>query len=335
MGFAWRFRDLLANSMTRSQAKTISNDVFLGTIVANATNQIDATLEVFLADDDDGILNNGTPHYSQLQLAAAIHALPVPQLTALPNDYCAGALTIANGLNGPYNNTLATAVNSSWSCSPGVANNDVWFRYTAPIAGQFTVSTCGLTSLDTKIQIRSGSCTSAVLACADNTCGSQTTCSAQVPAGVVYVQVGSSTFGNFSLRVWGPGSATGVAHGTGCGAVPLALTGTPPSLGSTLTLTTSPFSPSAPLGLQVLGNLGYTNGVNLGPIGMPGCYQWSENLVMTTLVASGNTATYSMSIPNNTTLLGYALTAQSLAMAPGYNTFGFIASNGWWMTVGN
>ena len=335
MGFAWRFRELLASSMTRSQARSISNDVFLGTIVANATNQIAATLEVFLADDDDGILNNGTPHFPQLQVAAAIHALPVPLLTALPNDFCAGALTIGNGVNGPYNNTLATAVSSSWTCSAGVADNDVWFRYTAPIAGQLTVSTCGLTSLNTKIQIRSGSCTGLVLACADNTCGNQTTCTATVPAGVVYVQVGAATFGNFSLRVWGPGTAVGVSHGTGCGPGPLALVGTPPRLGSTLTLTTTAMNAAAPIGLQLLGNVGYANGINLGPLGMPGCFQWSESLVLNTIVATGTTATYTLAIPNNTSLLDYPLTSQSAALAPGFNSFGMVLSNGWWMTVGN
>jgi hypothetical protein len=54
-----------------------------------------------------------------------------------------------------------------------------------------------------------------------------------------------------------------------------------------------------------------------------------------TLVASRTSATYTMSIPNNTVFLGYQWKAQSAAMAPGYNPMGFITSNGCRMTVGN
>nr|MCU0867942.1 hypothetical protein [Planctomycetota bacterium] len=335
MGFAWRFRDLLDNTLTRAQAKAISNEVFLGSIVADATDQLAATLEVFLADDDDGILNNGTPHYAELQLAAAIHALPVPMITPLVNDYCAGAITIGNGVHGPFNNTGATGISSSWVCLAGVADNDLWFRYVAPTAGQLTVSTCGLTSLNTKIQFRAGSCSGTVLACNDNSCGMQSTCTGNVPAGTIYIQVGALSYGTFRMQVWGPGSASGVPHGTGCGPVPLALAGTAPRLGTNLVLTTTGMNPTAPIGLQQLGNVGYQNGVNLGPIGMAGCYQWSENLVMHTIVGTGTTATYSLPIPNDTALLDYPLTAQSVALAPGYNSFGLVTSNGWWMKLGN
>ncbi len=216
-----------------------------------------------------------------------------------------------------------------------MADNDVWFRYVAPTAGQLTVSTCGLTSLKTKIQFRAGSCGGTVIACNDDSCGTQSTVTANIPAGTIYIQVGAATYGTFSLRVWGPGSASGVAHGTGCGPVPLALTGTPPRLGSTLVLSTTGMNAAVPIGLQMLGNAGYQNGVNLGPIGMPGCYQWSENLVMHTIVGTGTTASYSLAIPNNVALLDYPLTAQSVAFAPGYNSFGFMTSNGWWMTLGN
>jgi hypothetical protein len=69
------------------------------------------------------------------------------------------------------------------------------------------------------------------------------------------------------------------------------------SLGQNLVPTTSPFN-AGPIGLQMLGNVGYTNGVSLAPIGMPGCYLWSECVVINTLVASGIQATYTMAIPN-------------------------------------
>ncbi len=50
-------------------------------------------------------------------------------------------------------------------------DKDVWFTWVAPSDGIFTVDTCGLTIVDTKIGIYDGSCAGAVLACADDSCG--------------------------------------------------------------------------------------------------------------------------------------------------------------------
>ena len=46
--------------------------------MADATNQPDAVREVFLLDDDDGDLNNGTPNYDDLVRAAVKRKLPYP-----------------------------------------------------------------------------------------------------------------------------------------------------------------------------------------------------------------------------------------------------------------
>jgi hypothetical protein len=43
-------------------AIALTNDIVIGTIVADATTRPSAVLEVFLADDNDGNLANGTPH---------------------------------------------------------------------------------------------------------------------------------------------------------------------------------------------------------------------------------------------------------------------------------
>lgn len=80
MGFAWKLRQNLRSSLGSAAAIAISNDIVLGSIAANAVNQPDAVLAVFLADDDDGNLANGTPHYAELAAACQAHALPFPQL---------------------------------------------------------------------------------------------------------------------------------------------------------------------------------------------------------------------------------------------------------------
>src|ERR1043166_7704015 len=80
MGFAWRLRDNLRAALGTTQAVAISNTIVVGSIVANATNRANAVTQVFVADDNDGNLLNGTPHYAQLSAAATVKALPFPQI---------------------------------------------------------------------------------------------------------------------------------------------------------------------------------------------------------------------------------------------------------------
>jgi len=80
MGFAWRLRDNLRAAFGTPLAQSISNSIVIGSIVANATDQTSAVRQVFIADDDDGNLNNGVPHYAQLSAAAIAKNLPYPQI---------------------------------------------------------------------------------------------------------------------------------------------------------------------------------------------------------------------------------------------------------------
>jgi hypothetical protein len=79
MGFAWELRTRLRTAYGTPQAIQISNDIVISSIVADATNQVDAVREVFIADDDDGNLLNGTPNYVQLRGAALAKNLPYPE----------------------------------------------------------------------------------------------------------------------------------------------------------------------------------------------------------------------------------------------------------------
>jgi|GEM_PF-2477868 len=82
MGWAWRFREALRASLGTAAAIQISDDVVLSSIVADATNREDAVLEVFIADDDDGNLLNGTPHYNELESASIQKGIPYPVVPA-------------------------------------------------------------------------------------------------------------------------------------------------------------------------------------------------------------------------------------------------------------
>lgn len=80
MGFAWRLRERLRAAFGTPTALAISNDIVISSIVADAGTRIDAVREVFIADDDDGNLLNGTPNYTHLAGAATDKAIPYPQI---------------------------------------------------------------------------------------------------------------------------------------------------------------------------------------------------------------------------------------------------------------
>lgn len=224
MGFAWQLRERMASyyghfGIGRSYAVSVTNSIVLGSIVANATDQLGALLQVFVADDDNGNLADGTPHEADIRWAANVKNYP-DWLAAPPsNDECSGAIQVFNGTQGPYDNSLALDSDPPWNC--GVGTKDVWFKYLAG-NGTLTVTTCGLTGVDTQIEIFSGSCGSLTsIGCDDDSCSSfQSTVSVPVTAGWYYIRVGAywNNHGAFSLNVSGPPGAYGTAtpYGTGC-----------------------------------------------------------------------------------------------------------------------
>ncbi len=79
MGFAWDVRNNLASALGTSAGRARAEAIVVASIVADATNQPDAVREVFILDDNDGNLNNGTPNYASLSTAAQGRNLPFPQ----------------------------------------------------------------------------------------------------------------------------------------------------------------------------------------------------------------------------------------------------------------
>ena len=70
MGFAWLARQNLISTYGTGAGTAIAEYDFLNTLPANNTGILDAVDQVFLLDDDDGDLSNGTPHYVSLYNAA-------------------------------------------------------------------------------------------------------------------------------------------------------------------------------------------------------------------------------------------------------------------------
>ncbi len=66
--------------------------------------------------------------------------------------------------------------------------NDVWFRFTAPATTVVDVGNCGASTLDSKIAIYGGAdCAAPVIACSDDSCGTQSKCTFAVTAGSSYL----------------------------------------------------------------------------------------------------------------------------------------------------
>ncbi len=119
----------------------------------------------------------------------------------------------AQAINGvglfAFNNSAATADNAS--CSMG---RDVWFRWTAPSTGNFTVSTCGQTSIDSYLAVfGSTSCPPTnQLGCNDDSCGLQSSITFAATSGTQYlIEVGvysNSAGGTGNIEIQ-PGGTTG------------------------------------------------------------------------------------------------------------------------------
>jgi hypothetical protein len=77
MGFAWDLRENLRTRLGQAGI-VIAERIVVPTLAADAKNQPNAVREVFIADDDDNNLNNGTRNYNDLEAAALKRKLPYP-----------------------------------------------------------------------------------------------------------------------------------------------------------------------------------------------------------------------------------------------------------------
>ncbi len=81
-----------------------------GRLMGHPTNQPDQVFWTFMADDDDGDLDNGTPHYSILSAAATHHGYDVPPiLVGVLFEHT--PLTDTGDMDGPY--TVGATISST------------------------------------------------------------------------------------------------------------------------------------------------------------------------------------------------------------------------------
>jgi hypothetical protein len=82
MGWAWDLRSNLMSVHGSALGHSTAERIVIPSIAANARNQPDAVREVFIVDDNDGNLNNGTPNYASLEKASIKRTLPYPKIQA-------------------------------------------------------------------------------------------------------------------------------------------------------------------------------------------------------------------------------------------------------------
>lgn len=164
--------------------------------------------------------------------------------------------------------------------------------------------------------------------------------------GVIEVLYGSISCGNVALVGWTTGTAGGSVVDTGSrdwsSEIPggfstvsveqrgLALVASPvPTLGTTLTWTTSNIPASAVVTGQIVSFVGINLGVDLTSIGAPSCRQYVVSAAGTSLLLFGGpSVSTSLVIPNNSAFAGVSLYAQSVSLDPASNAFGAVFSNG-------
>jgi hypothetical protein len=78
-GFAWKLIQQLKNTYSDDAAYAIATQLVIAAAQANPADIPDAVRLSFIADDDDGNLTNGTPHFKQLAAAADSRKIPRPK----------------------------------------------------------------------------------------------------------------------------------------------------------------------------------------------------------------------------------------------------------------
>ncbi len=143
--------------------------------------------------------------------------------------------------------------------------------------------------------------------------------------GALHYEVGNVT-GPFAL-------AETNEFGVGCDGLTLASTGAP-LLGSAVTLTTSPVTPTATIGATVYGLARFSPGNSLAALGAPNCFEHVATTGVKLAFSPGASFQDTLAIPATPGLLGAAVCAQSAVFDPSL-TAGFATSNGIELVLGN
>ena len=158
------YYDMLGTMSGYPNGNDIASRLFFESVTVHSGESIDPTitLDILVLDDDDGNLDNGTPHSAEILEAMALHSMDeIPE--PLGNDFCASAFPLTDGSTA-FSTVGAFSDSDPFSeaqCSGtylGTMDADVWFTYEACESGPMTVSTCDTVSFDSSIVVYEGDC---------------------------------------------------------------------------------------------------------------------------------------------------------------------------------
>ena len=116
LGFHWRAMIALQGLYGLEGGRDTMADAWhYGRVLLQPTTQPDQVYATFFADDDDGYLDNGTPHYEIYAAAAEHHNFPYPELLGTVQ----GHVTNASAGDAPIPGALISVLDSDWTMLTG------------------------------------------------------------------------------------------------------------------------------------------------------------------------------------------------------------------------
>ncbi len=148
-----------------------------------------------------------------------------------------------------------------------------------------------------------------------------------------------SVLGHVVLTGWSPGTSNLDPGSIDISATPVIVTQPDsralrhrpsgrPVLGTTISLDTTNVPANAVIGATVFGLADLVPGIDLTPIGMPGCYQHVAIDASQVWVPNAGTGSTMFALPNVAAFAGVQIKTQGAVLAPGINTTGAATSNG-------
>ena len=268
----------------------------------------------------------------------------------IANDVYYGAVPVARGQNGPFDNTNAMSANQfGFNTTCGAGSNgarDLFFVYTPSCTGTASFSTCGGDAITNPGELADSQMTIYdigfnLIGCNDDAGSTSGLCgpsgyqsqidNVAVTAGQLYLirvaGYSATDVGQFYINI-SESSAVAATFGVSCGSYPLALSGTPPRLGQSGTMSIVNARPNA------FGVLGFSYQVQtyaqLGPCPFYLDTAGSVAVLGTFTPDAAGAWSYTDIIPSDPAILCFAISLQAFTFQPD----GFDSSNGLNLTFG-
>jgi len=216
-GCVWSTRNELVVTEPANYLSILGN-LMVNSVLLHSGTMItpQITIDFLTLDDNDGDLENGTPHFDEITTGFGAHNMwqgPPPH-----SDFCSQA---GDACPGSYSGTTTGMTNDgSAGCGSSNSTPDVWYRYIPQTSGTLTLDLCD-SSFDTVVSVHTGcpGTASNQIGCNDNAgwfvCGilpvDQSKLSVSVTAGQTYhIRVsGNNVTGAYSMTLSGPNCVPG------------------------------------------------------------------------------------------------------------------------------